>query len=135
MLRCETPLTLPQTSVLCLNIHSLNFKLGLTGFRDQLAWLMEDIAGHHGPVILSGDFNTWSGRRMDLLLRMAESVQLRRVDFPAGGRKRNLPWLDLDHVFYSHRSLRVMPASAKILGHVRSSDHAPLLVDLHWVQT
>lgn len=135
MLRCETPLKLPQPPILCLNIHSLNFKWGLTGFRDQLAWLMEAVAGHQGPVIQSGDFNTWSGKRMDLLLRMAESVGLSRVDFPVSGRKRSLPWLDLDHVFYSHRSLKVAPASAQILGHVRSSDHAPLLVDLQWLRT
>jgi endonuclease/exonuclease/phosphatase (EEP) superfamily protein YafD len=133
MLRCETPLTRAESSLLCLNIHSLNFKWGLAGFRDQLARLLETVAGHQGPAILSGDFNTWSRKRMELLLRMTESAHLRRVDFPASGRKRGLlPDLVLDHVFYSHKSLRPIAASAKILQHVRSSDHAPLLVDLHW---
>jgi endonuclease/exonuclease/phosphatase (EEP) superfamily protein YafD len=133
MLRCETLLKGAESPLLCLNIHSLNFKLGLAGFRDQLARLLEGVGDHQGPVMLSGDFNTWSRKRMDLLLRMTESAQLRRVDFPASGRPRGLlPALVLDHVFYSHKSLRPRAASARILGHVRSSDHAPLLVDLHW---
>lgn len=45
MLRCETPLKLSQSTLLRLNIHTMNFKLGLTGFGDQLAWLMEAVAG------------------------------------------------------------------------------------------
>jgi endonuclease/exonuclease/phosphatase (EEP) superfamily protein YafD len=136
MLRCETPLQPAQSTLLCLNIHSMNFKLGLAGFRDQLAMLLEAVGEHPGPVVLSGDFNTWSGGRLDLLLRMTEAVHLQRVDFPTSGRKRGpIPGLVLDHVFYSHRSLRLKPASAKSLHEVRSSDHVPLLVELHGVQT
>jgi endonuclease/exonuclease/phosphatase (EEP) superfamily protein YafD len=130
MLRCETPTRRAGTSLMCLNIHSLNFKLGLSGFRDQLERLLEPVGAHLGPVILSGDFNTWSRRRTDLLLAMAESLHLRRVDFPAdAGREWWRPRLILDHVFHSHPSLGLKPGSAKILRSIRSSDHAPLLAD------
>ena len=75
---------------------SLNFSLGLAGYGAQLDSLLDAAAAHRGPVIFSGDFNTWSRRRMDFLLRKMDAVGLRRVEFGAEGRGgagcRSCPW-------------------------------------------
>jgi endonuclease/exonuclease/phosphatase (EEP) superfamily protein YafD len=130
MLRCGLPLRGSPAPILCLNIHSLNFKLGLAGYGSQLDSILAAAAAHHGPVIFSGDFNTWSRWRMELLQRKMAAAGLRRVEFAGEGP---LPsWFSarsLDHVFYSHGRLRADPASARILAEIRSSDHAPLVVD------
>lgn len=117
-------------SALCLNIHSLNFSLGLEGFGGQLDSLLQSAAGHRGPIIFSGDFNTWSRRRMDLLLGKTEAAGLRRAAFPGDRPMRWLSTKSLDHVFYSQEHFDLAPGSARILDSIRSSDHAPLLVDL-----
>jgi endonuclease/exonuclease/phosphatase (EEP) superfamily protein YafD len=130
MLRCGLPLRGSPAPILCLNIHSLNFKLGLAGYGAQLDSILPAAAAHRGPVIFSGDFNTWSRWRMDLLQRKMEAVGLKRVEF--AGEAPLPAWFSaksLDHVYYSHGHLRTNPASARILGEIRSSDHAPMLVD------
>ena len=130
MLRCGLPLRGSPAPVLSLNIHALNFSLDLAGYAGQLDALLGGADAHPGPVLFSGDFNTWNRWRMDLLLRKAEAAGLRRVAFEAEGP---LPrWLSarsLDHVFYSPGGTGLRPASARILASVRSSDHAPLGVD------
>lgn len=130
MLRCGLPLRGSPAPILSLNIHSLNFKLGLVGYGSQLDSILASAAAHRGPVIFSGDFNTWSRGRMELLQAKMEAAGLKRVEFAGEGP---LPaWFSarsLDHVFYSHGRLRTVPASARILDGIRSSDHAPLMVD------
>lgn len=130
MMRCELPFRGSEAPLMSLNIHSLNFSLGLKGFGNQLDSLMGAAAAHTGPVIFSGDFNTWSRWRMDMLLRKMESAGLRRVEFGSSGPTRSLFSVKtLDHVFYSPGRMSLKPASARILDSIRSSDHAPLLVD------
>jgi endonuclease/exonuclease/phosphatase (EEP) superfamily protein YafD len=130
MLRCCLPLRGSSAPILCLNIHSLNFKLGLAGYGSQLDSILYAAASHRGPIIFSGDFNTWSCWRMELLLKKTGAAGLKRVEFAGEG---SLPaWFSLrslDHVFYSHAHLRMDPGSARIPAEIRSSDHAPLLVD------
>lgn len=129
MLACEYPLR-TGGSLLVLNIHSLNFRLGLGAYRDQLESLLACMGTHAGPVILAGDFNTWSRGRMEYLMARTEAAGLRRVDFKENGT--DVGWglkLVLDHVFYSAKNLRVRPGSAERLGSIRTSDHFPFFVE------
>jgi endonuclease/exonuclease/phosphatase (EEP) superfamily protein YafD len=129
MLVCEYPLR-TGGSLLVLNIHSLNFRLGMGMYRDQLESLLDSIGSHGGPIILAGDFNTWSRRRMEYLMARTEAAGLSRVGFKED--KTPVGWglsLVLDHVFYSAKYLRVRPASAEQLGFIRTSDHFPFFVE------
>jgi endonuclease/exonuclease/phosphatase (EEP) superfamily protein YafD len=129
MLACEYPLR-TGGSLLVLNIHSLNFRLGMGMYRDQLESLLACIGTHQGPIILAGDFNTWSGRRMEYLMARTHAAGLRRVDFKEN--RTAVGWglnLALDHVFYSTKNLRVRPGSAEQLGFIRTSDHFPFFVE------
>lgn len=130
MLACTLRTREGKAGLLSLNVHSLNFSLGLQAFGAQLDALLRISLAHAGPVLLSGDFNTWSPWRMRMLLGKAEAARLGRVGF-AGERPGRFfkGALTLDHAFYSRDRLTVMPLSARTLDSVRSSDHAPMIAD------
>ncbi|WP_457673399.1 endonuclease/exonuclease/phosphatase family protein [Thiolapillus sp.] len=108
-------------SLLVVNIHGVNFAPGTTELVSQFKAIQETIAEHQGPVIIAGDFNTWSRKRMAALKQLAEESGLRAVEFQGQpslhfGRR-------LDHVYY--RGLIPLQARAMAL---QSSDHHPLSV-------
>ena len=105
---------LPDTRLLMVvNIHAVNFSLGVDVYSKQLLPIGDQIAHHSGPVVMAGDFNAWSRPRMNALYRFAREMSLRE----AFGRP-------LDFVFY--RGLNVHEASVLV---TRASDHNPLLVE------
>jgi endonuclease/exonuclease/phosphatase (EEP) superfamily protein YafD len=102
---------------------------------DDLEAVMQE---HDGPIVLVGDFNTWSQKRLDLVQAVVEKLSLTEViDFPAGrktGDKKTsfLNWLfgidkelPLDRVYYRGFA----DHSAKVLTY-DSSDHRAIQVTL-----
>ncbi len=62
---------LPDTRLLMVvNIHAVNFSLGVDVYSKQLLPIGDQIAHHSGPVIMAGDFNARSRRRMNALYRL-----------------------------------------------------------------
>jgi endonuclease/exonuclease/phosphatase (EEP) superfamily protein YafD len=121
-----------STCLLAVNTHIINF-VELKAFRAQLQTLAAAITAHRGPVILSGDFNTWSQSRWQILSEITRQLQLKPVGFHPEDRlkiKRFLLSPPLDHIFY--RDLTPQPISAKVLDHISSSDHKPICVELAW---
>lgn len=109
--------------LMVINIHAINFSLGVDVYSKQLAPIGEQIAHHTGPVIMAGDFNAWSRQRMNALYRFARDMMLRQVRFLDDHRSRAFG-KPLDFVFY--RGLKV--ADAEVL-RTEASDHNPLLVE------
>lgn len=107
-------------TLLVANIHAINFTVDTRAFRAQLAAVAALLAGHEGPVILSGDLNTWREERRQILHDIAGWLSLHEVMF-AGPRKQ-FGKFPLDHVFY--RGLELL---ANDVPPVASSDHNPLL--------
>jgi endonuclease/exonuclease/phosphatase (EEP) superfamily protein YafD len=119
-------------SLLTINTHMINF-VELAAFRTQLQKLATLIASHRGPVIFSGDFNTWNQARWEILSEMTETLHLQPVRFsPVDTRKikRFLFSPPLDHIFY--RDLQLQPISAQVFDQVSSSDHKPIFAELTW---
>jgi endonuclease/exonuclease/phosphatase (EEP) superfamily protein YafD len=108
-------------SLLVVNIHGVNFAPGSTELAQQLMSVQERIARHDGPVIVAGDFNTWSRRRMVVLHQLAQKSGLRAVNFE--GRPSRHFGRQLDHIYY--RGLIAQHAWVTAL---QSSDHYPLSV-------
>ena len=52
-----------EDHLLAINLHAINFDLGLARFHLQFEALREVLANHQGPIILAGDLNTWSDDR------------------------------------------------------------------------
>lgn len=107
--------------LLVINTHSLNF-VSNSSHKSQIKELLPTIKSHSGPVLWAGDFNTWNSERQLHLDRKLESVGLTRVPIAKDPRG-----LKLDHIY-----LRGCQAkSAKVLGHIRSSDHRPLQATIY----
>lgn len=106
-------------TLLVINTHVVNFTTtaAFVHFVEELITL---IAGHQGPLVLAGDFNTWNFRRWRSLLEILLNLGLEPVTFGSDPRL-----LKLDHVFA--RGLE--PVHAKVRDDVTSSDHYPLMVE------
>jgi endonuclease/exonuclease/phosphatase (EEP) superfamily protein YafD len=106
------------------NIHAVNFTLGTAAFRSQLDRLASELDAHEGPMIVAGDFNSWSQSRLSVLEEvLIEKRLMRRVAFE-DKNPRAIFGHTVDHVYY--RGLTVI--DGRVL-EAKTSDHAPI-----WVQ-
>lgn len=106
------------------NVHAVNFSLGRARFREQMNQIRQVLSVHDGPAILSGDFNTWNRKRMEIVTGMANDLGFSPVPIHADYRT-TFNGYALDHVFV--RGLTVDASETK---RVTSSDHNPISVKL-----
>ena len=126
-------------TLLAVNVHLLAFESWrLLKLRSQIDELRTIIENHQGPVLMAGDFNTWSQKRLRLVEELAGQLKLEEVtDFPPGrstgdtqsaclnwffGVKKDLPLDRVYHRGFTNHSAQVLPYN--------SSDHKPILVTL-----
>ena len=108
------------------NIHAVNFTYGTEEYHRQLKVLIDELSQHQGPVIVAGDFNSWSEERFAVMSKALTSLGLEEVDYQPDNRTQFVTGLPLDHVFY--RGLTLETAEAPISD---ASDHNPILVTFH----
>ncbi|WP_038183499.1 endonuclease/exonuclease/phosphatase family protein [Vibrio rhizosphaerae] len=117
------PLSQSETQTLAVvNVHAINFSLGIEAFQKQLQQLTSTLTSHQGPILFAGDFNSWSDARIQLVHQMMASLSMQEVHFTHDQRKQFLSH-PLDHVFY--RGLRLNQASVV---QTTASDHNPIQV-------
>ncbi|UJF19769.1 endonuclease/exonuclease/phosphatase family protein [Vibrio sp. SS-MA-C1-2] len=114
------PLSNGET-IMVANLHGINFSMGLKEFSRQLNEVKSELALHHGPMLLSGDFNTWRHERVSVLNNMVESLSLIQVDFQQDNRIKVFKF-PLDHLYY--RGLMLKKSEVPML---ETSDHNPLI--------
>lgn len=102
------------------NIHAINFEISLVAYRAQIEAVGDALAAHQGPIILAGDFNTWSDARERVLAETASRLGLVEVKLAVDNRA-TFYGRHLDHIFV--RGLDVIGAGAIP---VESSDHNPM---------
>ncbi|MGD8112266.1 endonuclease/exonuclease/phosphatase family protein [Vibrio sp. TRT 17S01] len=105
------------------NIHGVNFTYGTTEYQRQLDSLVAALNEHTGPIIVAGDFNSWSEQRLQVLKQALSGLKLTEVKFSPDHRVEFVTGLPLDHVFYKGLSLKTAEAPVS-----DASDHNPLLV-------
>ena len=120
----EYALTDTEETLVVVNIHAINFTIGVKQFRKQIDGIRQILAGHQGPVILSGDFNTWRKKRMKILEALAIEYGLDALTFQVDHRKTVFGQL-LDHIY-----VRQLTAESTGTHLVESSDHNPLSAEL-----
>lgn len=118
------PLKGRSESLVVVNIHMINFTLGWEAFTQQLATVVDLLKSHRGPIIFSGDFNTWNDGRQLVVTEMMAQLKLQPVVFAKDVRSRVLG-APLDHVYVSGLSVEQADTYA-----VKSSDHNPIVVSL-----
>jgi endonuclease/exonuclease/phosphatase (EEP) superfamily protein YafD len=116
------PLTGSDETLLVANVHSVNFTFDASDFKLQLDALIEAVNRHQGPMVIGGDFNTWSSERMAILEDITRQLGLQTLAFEHNNRVRFLG-RQVDHIFY--RNLEPLEA---VVPNVTTSDHNPMLV-------
>ena len=112
-----------DASLLLINVHLINFEWGISAYQTQLEQLFSFVENHQGPIIISGDFNAWNERRLNLVNNLMQQYGLDAVMLSQDERLRFLGY-PLDYIFT--RGVKVMTATSEV---VTSSDHNPLLVE------
>ncbi|KFI11423.1 endonuclease/exonuclease/phosphatase family protein [Vibrio coralliilyticus] len=105
------------------NIHAVNFTYGTEEYQRQLGTLVDELSKHQGPVIVAGDFNSWSADRMAAMRSALDTLGVKEVSYYPDHRTQFITGLPLDHVFY--RGLTLIKAEAP---ESDASDHNPLEV-------
>jgi endonuclease/exonuclease/phosphatase (EEP) superfamily protein YafD len=106
------------------NVHSITFELSVDVYRSQLEALADALAGHRGPIIFAGDFNTWNDARDRVVSDIAARLELTELNLRVD-RRAVFFGRHLDHIFI--RGLETVDVSAVP---VTSSDHNPLAATL-----
>lgn len=106
-----------------INVHAINFTLGTEDYEQQIAMLKAALNKHTGPMIVAGDFNSWSEQRTTKLKEVLMGLQLTAIQFSPDNRTRFISGLPLDHVFY--KGLTFQSATTPVTD---ASDHNPLIV-------
>jgi endonuclease/exonuclease/phosphatase (EEP) superfamily protein YafD len=109
-----------STSLLVANVHAVNFTLGTSELSAQLEAVATILARHRGPVILAGDFNTWSAARRGVVDALVLRLGLEAVSVAPDERSRFLG-RPVDQIYF-----RGLVASSAMAIRVRSSDHNPV---------
>lgn len=128
----EFGLTGTNDTLVVANIHAVNFSVGVAEFRQQIEALRTALADHAGPIILSGDFNTWRAARLEILGEVVRDLGLEPIGFDDDHRTLAFG-LPLDHLFV--RGLSVQRSTTQP---VRTSDHNPLAAEfavIHPIRT
>lgn len=117
-------LTDTDLTLLVVNIHAINFTLGTAEFEQQFGKALDSVSEHDGPILLSGDFNTWHTGRSDSLEPMLDALGFSALSYNEDHRKTAFG-LPLDHIYV--RGLQVIEATTSA---VETSDHNPMFVRL-----
>lgn len=125
----EYPLRGMQETLLVANVHAINFTFGTRSYRRQMDGLAEQLRSHSGPLIVAGDFNTWSSKRLALLMAFAEELALTSVQFSTDER-RSVRGIPLDYIFFRGLEARYAVVKAAV-----SSDHNLLEAQFQWAAT
>jgi endonuclease/exonuclease/phosphatase (EEP) superfamily protein YafD len=120
----EYGLTGSDDTLLVINIHAINFTFGVDEFGKQFSQARAVIDAHDGPVLFSGDFNTWRGQRVKVLEEMLAGLGLTALEYDVDYRKRFLGQA-LDHIY-----VRGLYSEHATTLDSQASDHNPMAVQL-----
>ena len=116
--------------LLVVNIHGINFQITSDEFKEQLHGVSIVIKQHQGPVIMAGDFNSWSQKRLQYLYKSTGELGLSPVNFHDDAAYIKTAFGNpLDHIFYSNKFLKPLEGSEDVFEAAESSDHQALFVE------
>ena len=101
-------------------MHAVNFSTGLKAFRNQFQQVSRALRDHHGPIIFSGDLNTWRKKRVQIVEEFAAALGLTSIDFDDDHRVKIFGNV-LDHIYV--RGLSTVHSQTDA---VETSDHNPM---------
>ncbi|PKH01398.1 hypothetical protein CXF72_17155 [Psychromonas sp. MB-3u-54] len=103
------------------NIHGINF-VSLKGFIKELEKIKAVLHSCSGPIIVAGDFNNWTKKRIMALETFQHALGLEKADVQEPHHVKQIFAKPLDHIFY--RDLQLL--KAKAIDTKKISDHNPI---------
>lgn len=110
-----------QNPLLIVNLHAINFTLGADEFNEQLSAAISAVKLHEGPVIVAGDFNTWTNKRLFILQTLTKDADLFPISYSDDVRTVSFG-NPIDAIYY--RGLRQLSGTSM---ETDASDHNPLV--------
>lgn len=104
------------------NLHAINF-VPAAIFLEEIERLTAMLQQRVGAMIVSGDFNTWSRKRLDYLEHFARAIDLEPAVFENSRHIKTRFAKPLDHLYYRGLTLE----SAEAVDTKNVSDHNPIL--------
>lgn len=111
-----------KKTLLVVNLHAINFAHS-QDFKNELDHLYDTIRSHEGAMIVAGDFNTWSIKRVRFLEEFTNTLSLKKVEF---GDERHLKKIfsnSIDYIFYRDIELTF----STVVDSKKISDHNPII--------
>jgi len=103
------------------NMHGINF-VSFKSFEKELKKIESILKMYTGAMIVCGDFNNWSKRRVKALEGFKEVLSLKKALIQEGHHVKHIFSKPIDHIFY--RELKLLKAEA--IDTKKVSDHNPL---------
>ena len=113
-----------EQSLMVINIHATLIRRVKSAL-EEIEHLIANLPEHDGPIILAGDFNTFTAGYLEAISRCLRGIGLEYVPIPNDPR----PALGaLDQVFVRGLTIeRIFVDTA-----IKNSDHFPVFADLIW---
>ena len=103
------------------NLHAINF-VSLKSFTLELEKIKRELQHYSGAMIIGGDFNNWSTKRVKVLEAFQKDLTLEKADIDAYHHIKHVFSKPLDHIFY--RGITLLKAEA--IDTKKVSDHNPI---------
>ncbi len=104
-----------------INLHSINF-VSLKSFTLALEKIKIALASIDGPMIIGGDFNNWSNKRIKAIGLFQKELGLKKAHVGEHHHIKSIFSKPLDHIFY--RGMKLLKAEA--IDTKKVSDHNPI---------
>ncbi len=109
------------------NLHAINF-VSHRVFLYELGRLEEHLQQINTPLIIAGDFNTWSLKREKHVEKFAAALGMEQVEMEDAHHIKRLWKKPLDHMFY--RGVELL--KAKAIDTKKVSDHNPIWAEFRY---
>jgi endonuclease/exonuclease/phosphatase (EEP) superfamily protein YafD len=110
------------------NLHAINF-VSHKSFEAELQRVQKVLQKLEGPLIIAGDFNSWSKKRLQCLQIVQKELKLQRVKPDNSHNVKRIFSQEIDHIYY--RGLQLLQATA--IDTQKISDHNPLYAEFELV--
>jgi endonuclease/exonuclease/phosphatase (EEP) superfamily protein YafD len=107
--------------LLLVNLHAINFRATKV-YNREIDNIFEIIRHHHGAMIVTGDFNSWNRKRINVVMQWAGALHLQKIEMGHGYLIKSFMKYKLDHIFYRGLQLK----ESYVIDVEKFSDHNAL---------
>jgi len=108
-------------TLLLVNLHAINFRATKV-YHKEIETIFEKIRHHQGAMVVTGDFNSWNRKRMNVVMKLAGNLHLKNIEMDHGHLIKSFMKYKLDHIFYRGLELK----GSHVIDVERISDHNAL---------